>query len=268
MGGPTTGIEVAKTLEKLGRLNEALDVARSIGTARAAPGEPRVFGEARAAADALAAKLAARIPSLVIDVRGVPDGAAAVVRVDRTAVPAAALGSPRAVDPGAHVVTAEVAGRRAARVEVSVDEAQRLPVVLTLAPVVASSAAPAGQPGPRAPVDTTAGGGGLSTLGIVAFGAAGAGVAVGAVTGIASLAKASSAKQGCHGNVCPAANRGDADASTSLATASDVAFGVAILGVAVGVYEIVTRRPPPPHPTPARLDPLLLPGGAGVLVRF
>src|SRR5262249_51365577 len=74
MGVPSTGVEVAKTLDKLGRLTEARDLALGIAQGPPKPGEPRAFIAARAEAEKLADAIASRIPALVIEVRGAPSG--------------------------------------------------------------------------------------------------------------------------------------------------------------------------------------------------
>ncbi len=262
MGVPTTGLEVAKTLAKLGRLTEAREVALGIATAMAQAGEPRVFSEARAEADKLAERLGPRIPSLVIEVKGVPDGAEVTVRVDKARLPSEALGLPRRVDPGKHVVSAEAAGVSPARAEITVEEGEKKPITLTLgargdvtndAPKIAPPASDSG---------------GVPTLALVGFVGGGVGFVVGSFAGIGSLAKASSAKLGCHGNVCPLHNQADADASTTLANVSDVGFAVAIVGAGVGISALDTQTPSAPPSAKASFVPFVTPFGAGALFRL
>jgi hypothetical protein len=262
MGVPTTGLEVAKTLAKLGRLTEAREVAIGIASAKAAAGEPRVFTDARAEADKLAERLEPRIPSLVIEVKGVPEGAEVVVRVDKSRLPTEALGLPRRVDPGKHVVTAEVAGVSPARAVVTVEEGEKKPVTLTVGGPSEDAKEPPKLP---PPVATDAG---APPLAIVGFVGGGVGLVVGTLAGIGSLSKASSAKLGCHGNVCPLRNQSDADASAALADVSDVGFVIAIAGAAVGVYALVSQKPTPPPSAKASFTPYLTPFGGGAVLRF
>jgi hypothetical protein len=63
---------------------------------------------------------------------------------------------------------------------------------------------------------------------------------VGSVTGWMSLSKASSAKKHCDGNVCTPEARDDLDTSLKLARVSDVSFGVALVGAAVGVIALIS----------------------------
>ena len=64
MGVPTTGIEVARTQIRLGRLVEARDTALKVSRYPVKRREPRPFTDARTEALQLASELAARIPSL------------------------------------------------------------------------------------------------------------------------------------------------------------------------------------------------------------
>ena len=72
-----------------------------------------------------------------------------------------------------------------------------------------------------------------------AFGVAGVGVAVGAVTGILALGHASDARKGCEGSTCLSSTSGDFDAAHTLATVSTIAFVVGGLAAAAGVANVV-----------------------------
>lgn len=76
----TTGIEVARVLEKLGRLVEAREVAAEVAAIPAAPGESPALTSARNAAAALLKGLDARVPSVTVRMRGASSDA--VLRVD------------------------------------------------------------------------------------------------------------------------------------------------------------------------------------------
>src|SRR5262249_13056293 len=72
---PTTGIEVAKMLDKLGKPGAALVAARDVLAIPVASGEPKPFTEAREKARKLAAALESRVPTLTVNVTGAPAGA-------------------------------------------------------------------------------------------------------------------------------------------------------------------------------------------------
>src|SRR5580692_6857338 len=107
---PTTALEVARTQIALGKLVEAHDKLLAMDRIPATPDEPRPFVEARAAAETLGNDVEARIPTLKITILGLSAGATPTVLVDGTEIPPAALMAKRAIDPGHHVVTANVEG--------------------------------------------------------------------------------------------------------------------------------------------------------------
>ncbi|HVY46182.1 MAG TPA: hypothetical protein VHB21_09900, partial [Minicystis sp.] len=234
MNVPTTAIEVARTEIALGQLVEARETALRIGRMPKGKREPAAFSKARAEADAMTSDLAARIPSLEIRIEGLPPGARAHVTIDGAAVPDATLGLPRKTNPGGHVLVATAPGFAEVKQSVTLAEKQELPVVLTFG-AAASPAASAGQSAAAAgpPADEHPAGG-RSPLVYVGFGAGAVGIAVGAVTGVLSLSKASSAKSKCRADgSCPTTAQGDIDASKTFAVVSDVGFGVGIAGVAL-----------------------------------
>lgn len=156
MGVPTTGLDLAKGLVALGLLMEARTTALDVAQFPVEPREPRAFSNARAAATALVEELAARIPSLVIQVRD-PPGIAAQVFIDGVSMPIEALGLPWKVNPGEHVVAVTAAGFQAQRRTLVVNEGDSLTVDLALSPGssqadVAPPAVPAhtAKPGARA----------------------------------------------------------------------------------------------------------------------
>ncbi|XXX74182.1 PEGA domain-containing protein [Sorangium sp. So ce134] len=205
---PTTSIEVAKTLAAIGRLSEARELASTIASSRAAPGEPWPFTQARRRADALRGELDQRIPRL--KVRITPNPAGARLKVDGQEVKASAEGS--AIDPGNHWVEVEADGYLGARQRVYVPEKEvtTLDVALT--------------PKPPSRVSPWAVGG---------FVASGAGLAVGLGAGAAYLGARSDLEQACRQGTssCTDGARGSAN---TLGWVSNVGFGLAIAGAAVG----------------------------------
>lgn len=178
MGVPTTGLDLAKALEKLGKLVEARAIALEVTRIPAKPREPEAFTEARPAAQALADQLEARIPALEFRISGPPEGTAAQVLVDGEPVPPAALSFPRKVNPGEHTVEASAEGFGSERRDVTAAEGKTVPVEIALTPLPGATASapqggagPApdsgGDRGPSAPVWAwVAGGAGLVALGV------------------------------------------------------------------------------------------------------
>ncbi|WP_437818093.1 hypothetical protein [Sorangium sp. So ce1078] len=175
---PTTGLDLARADEALGRLLEARETAYEVVHLPLGKDEPPAFTQARAAAAAMVEQLDARIPSLVLRVEGASlDQLDA--RVDGQPIPRAALPYPRKLNPGRHEVVVAAPGFQTERREVTLKEAERAPVEVRIALVPGPSTGPqagggGGQPPPegappepRAPVPVwawAAGGVGLAAL--------------------------------------------------------------------------------------------------------
>lgn len=290
---PTTGIRLGKAQEKLGKLVEARDAWLEVARHPVAPDEPKAFTAARQEATTLAAAVEKRIPSVTVTVSGVPADVELDVAVDGVSVPPAAATLPRKVNPGAHHLsvsapgyliqeqdfTLEEAESRTLNVELARDPNAAAPPVVPPTEPVAPAPAPA--PGPIAapPGDPQAdSGGGSSTLTIVGFTLAGVGVVVGGVTGIMSATKTSDIKAGCEGTRCPEDSQSDIDSAKTLATVSNIGFGVGILGLGVGILGLVmdssgaAQRAAPPAPRAAKrrftLTPVVGLGSFNVLGKF
>jgi hypothetical protein len=265
MGVPTTGIEVARTLAALGKLREARDVAVAVTRIPARPGEPRVFGEARRAADELARGLAARIPSLTLEIRGVQSVSEVRVLLDDAPLEPHAIGRPQELDPGQHTVVVSAPGYAEQRLRSSLSEGEQETLEVTLIAVrprtdVLTVTAP-----PAPPLDSD---GDTSPLVFIGFGAGAAGVLVGGVAGAMSLSRTSAARELCAGDDCPPSARDDIEAAETLATVSNVGFGVALVGIGVGVYGLLSSGGSEQPVGALRVRPMLGLRSAGVQGRF
>lgn len=280
---PTTGLEVAKTQAALGLLVEARDTALRVMRTPESRGEPPPFKQARDGASALTEELEGRIPSLTVTVKNVPEGATAAVTIDDAPVPGEALGSPRKLDPGHHVIVAK-AGSVDAKQEVDLAEKERKEVAIEL-PAAAATPAASSAGEPNGGAEQPAGGGGKSgfskAMMFGGFGLAGAGVIAGAVTGVMSMSKTNGVKSsaGCNGTVCGPAEYNDISSARSLATISTVSFITAGVGAVVGVVGMLTGNSSaaPSSTTPekapgeestSRIEPWLGFGAAGLRGTF
>ncbi len=150
MGVPTTGLDLAKAQKALGLLIEARATALDVVRMPVLASEPEAFTNARPLAAELAAKLEARIPSIVVTVKGLPAGVEVSVLVDGAVMPASALALPRKINPGTHVIQISVPGFDLERREVMLAEGESLPIELVLKPLVALTKEPAAKPAPSA----------------------------------------------------------------------------------------------------------------------
>ncbi len=230
---PTLTLDWARSLVGLGQLVEAQEryelIIREGVDARA----PQSWQHALIAAKAELAALKPRLSWVTITVKGSNDP---YVTVDGVAVPAAAIGVRRAVNPGAREVAVVANGfldrhqtlnlaegeEGSVSFELEVDPAQQVvPVVApSPAPVVATAAA---APRSRVPI-------------YVAFGVGGAGLLVGGITGALWLGKRSTLEKNCPDpNDCSPENADTVNAYHTLGTISGAGFVVGLAGVATGV---------------------------------
>lgn len=236
---PTTGLELARALAAVGQLVEARDTTLRITRNPEKPNEPAPFKAARDAAASLNDELAARIPSLTINVKNVPDGATASVTIDGTALPSELIGQPRKLDPGHHVIAAK-AGTAEGNQEVDVAEKDSKEVTIELtAQAAPSDTKPDDQTGETPPPADESSSHGSPLLIWGGFGLAGAGVIAGSITGVLAMSKANNVKNSgqCqnNGTLCNPSEDGDISSGKTMATISTVSFIVAGVGAVVGV---------------------------------
>lgn len=282
MHAPTSGLEVARAQVDLGLLLEARDALLRVLRIEVPPGN-KPFAEAHAKADALNNELEPRIPSLLVHVKGLPADATPTIELDGVAVPTAAQHLPRRLNPGHHVVTAS-AGTAHARGEAQLEEGKAAEITLTMVitggpppkaaatpvlpnAIAGAAHAPSAEAATVAPAKT----GGLRPITWVAFGVAGAGVVVGSVTGLMSIADKSAAQSGCtSNNQCPPATHADIESARSLAAISTIAFIVAGASGAAGVVSLFIARPAPQTAgtNSASLTPWIGFGSAGLAGSF
>jgi hypothetical protein len=135
MGVPTTGLDLARGLAARGQLIRARSVALAVERMPASPSEPKAFTNAREAAGQLARGLEARIPALVIEVKGPKAGAKVDVAVDGEMVPPGRLGRAWKVDPGEHAVAAAAEQFQLELKTVQVNEGEWARVTIPLRPL-------------------------------------------------------------------------------------------------------------------------------------
>jgi len=231
---PITAFELGRTLALDGQLVEAREVLLSVARIPVRKNESQKAAQARAEAEALAADLKPRLGSILVKVKGTPP-ASMTIRVDGVDIPPEAATSPRIVNPGRHVVELEADGNTS-RAEVTVAEGQSAEVSID-APVTASPDPTPPEP-PPPPAESPSRSSKVLVYG--GFGAAALGIAVGTVTGLMTLSKASSLDEVCNGDRCPPSAQGDLDSVSTTGMISTVSFVVAAIGAGVGIYGLVS----------------------------
>jgi hypothetical protein len=182
---------------------------------------------------------------------GAPRGAE--VRLDETPLGAPSLGLELPVDPGAHTISASAAGRRDVAERLVLGKGERRSVKLVLktdAPPAASSPDSIGKPPP--PEAEPAAADPVRPDRTALYAAAGvgaAGVAVGLITGALVFRQKSTVDAHCVGVRCDSQGKQAADDARPLATASNIAFGVGLAGLAVGAILWLTTNDEAPAAT-------------------
>jgi hypothetical protein len=201
---------------------------------------------ARADAGRELGELLARIPSIVVAVRG----ADAAVTVDGKPVPPATLRAPIRLNPGPHAVVATVAGRAPVAATVTLvegDAPQRVDLVFPeVAKVVLPEVPKIAPPKPPAEPPVLPPKRGSLVPGVVGLGVGGAGLLAGVVLSAVAKSKATTATEACKdlpggGLSCPTSARPDIELAQTLATGANVAFVAGGVVAATGLVLVLVR---------------------------
>jgi hypothetical protein len=236
---PTLTLGLARTQAKLGKFVAAQEsynrIIREWANNAAAP---QPFKDAVEAAKSEVTAVSAKVATITVTVEGPTNP---LVTLDGQAVPSAALGLKRPVDPGPHKIAATADGYKPAEAAFSVAEGGTAAATLKMekasGAVVAGAAAPAAEPGAPAsePGADTGGKSSNKTLALVAFGVGGAGLLVGAITGLVAVGKAGDLKDQCNAdNKCPATAQDTVDGYKSMGMISTIGFVIAGVGGIAG----------------------------------
>jgi hypothetical protein len=280
---PTLLLGYARAEAGLGKVVNAAEAYNRIVREGVAPGAPQVFVDALAAAKAEVGAVQARIATVTVTITGPSDPK---VTIDDTPVPTAALGVRRPIDPGSHVVKATADGFDPGQTTFTVADAGSTTASLTLTKSAAAavaavpapaaggteSAAPAGSPSQPASADSGASastGSTQRTLGIVGMGVGGAGLVLGAVTGVLAMGKHSSIQSACGGSTCPASESSDISSYHSLAGISTVGLiaGAVLAGGGAVLFFTAPHGSSGPT-TGATVQPFIGLGTVGAFGRF
>jgi hypothetical protein len=258
---PSIALMRARSLAKLGRLLDAIDVYEQTAHVRLQPGAPDAYVKAVQTARAEVEDVRARVPRLKITLTGVEPSENPEVTIDDKPTPAALLGVERPMNPGSHHVAVLVSGQIRATRELSLDEAKSYAVELdatvkAAAPVATAPEKPpdaavvptAAPIAPEVPPNTSSAPAASSqrTLGYVAVGAGAAGLALGTYTGLVALHHKSQLDDVCHPG-CPQSSASDLTGFRSNRTISWVSYGVGIAAGATGILLLSVGQPEHEH---------------------
>lgn len=257
---PSFLVLLARARVGQGRLVEAYEIYRTIIREGVQPDKPEAFKRALAEAKQEVKTLEPRLAWVTVNVVGASPEEVEVT-LNGSVIPSAALGAQRPADPGVLRVEAKAPGYRTAETTVELREGQHLPP-LELRMVELPKPPPSVQITREQPVMTADGGEpalvSQSTLGYIALGLGGAGLAVGTVTGIIAIDRRQELDDvPCvytDGNVCYAADD-QATVSSALAarddlktfsTAATISFIAGGALAATGILLLLTAPDEPP----------------------
>jgi hypothetical protein len=200
--------------------------------------DPPSWKQANREAMELSDQLESRIAWLTVSV---VDASKPVVKIDGKPIPPAALGVPRATNPGVREISVSADGFHTRSMQVKLGEGTRRSILVALRrsaqresaqreelpPVVA-------EPSDQEQADPI--------LGYSLLGVGGVGILVGSVMGILTLDRKASLDSVCNDRTCPASAESDLDAYNALGTASGIAFGVGVASAAAGTSLLLTTR--------------------------
>jgi hypothetical protein len=246
------------------------------------PGAPQVFVDAVNDAKKEIDAVGARVAKVRISVTGCDNPK---VTLDDAPMSSAALGVSRPVDPGSHVVKATAEGCKPGEASFTVSEGKESEATVTLTKDESTpppnnpppnnpppNNPPPNNPPPSNPPPPASGMSGLKIGGFIALGVGGAGLILGAVTGLLATGKASTLKDTCQksGNNWVCANdQSDAIASyKTSATLSTVGFIVGGVGVAAGLVMILVAPKPKETAASAWIRPYVGAGEIGAVGAF
>ena len=278
---PTISLGVARAHAALGKLVSAQEHYSKITHEVVPPNASTQFLEAVQDAQRELPALAARVPAVIIIVKG---SDAPKVMLDDAEVSAAALGVRRPADPGKHIVRATGVGVSPVETSVTLAEGKTETVTIELKPGPGGlppagatpppslppgpGAPPGATPPPPEPADTSAPL--RRTIGFVGIGVGGASLILGAVTGGLALSKHGTLATNCpNGHCAPnstSTNQPIIDSYTLLGNISTAGFVLGGVFAATGIILVATA--PKAAAKTGMIMPVVGPGFTGLVGKF
>jgi hypothetical protein len=267
---PITGVDLCKVHASLAQPVEAREVCLGVGRIPPLAGETPRSQDARNEAARVAEDMKPKIAIVRLHIMGVPQGREPTVLVDGAAVPLAALGEARAVNPGRHELIAKIGRGPETRSTIDLAPGESKDVTLPVqAPPNDEPVGPyPGGPGERPPPRER-----TNTLAVTGFVIGGIGVGVGAVTGIIALSDKSDLESKCADKICGRADHSALDAAKTMGNVSTAAFIIGGVGLGVGLYAMLSApssrastgqgKPARAATSRATITPDFGPGGVG-----
>jgi hypothetical protein len=226
----------------VGRLVEGTENLQRVVREPLGPNAPTAFVQAVERAKKVLVVAEPKIARLTLFVE--PD--AATVTIDGVAVPQAAIGTARPIDPGSHVVDVRAPGYTHAMQTVTLNTSQVASVTIKLEklpePIEPTEPEPPAPPPKKVepeppPVHIApppSEGSATRTIGTVSFVIGGVALAAGATFGLFALDRKNALDRACNGTDCPEDARDTLDAAQRWAVASTVCFVVGGAAITAG----------------------------------
>ena len=249
-----TLINLAQCEEKVGKLSDAL--GHWVDARARAQSENNA--DIQIEAEKRAKALEARLPHLTIVLaKNAPPGTE--VSRDGVVLGSISLGQSASVSPGKHEIVVKAPGRKDARTEISLAEAETKTVNVDVGEVDPNATTKS----PPTTAETKDGNAsGTSPLVYVGFGTAIVGLTVGTITGLVALGAASKAKDNCPNTACPTQDKlDDVESGRTMGTVSTIGFAVMGAGIAVGVVGLLTSNKTTGKREPPKTTLMWGPGG-------
>jgi hypothetical protein len=244
---PTNVLMIGQAEEGLGHFAAALTVYERLAAEPIPGSAPRPFLEALQGAKQRIRALLARVPSLLIVVRGLAAGEQAEVRVDGQPF-TGDLATAVRLDPGDHVVSLDVPGHPHKEQRVTLPEKGGVvEVQLSVAATGETALPPPPQPTATPTVEhetvvvPPSHEGGSIVPAMVFYGVGVAGIATGAVAGAISLGNVGDLRNRCASNHCTSAQQSEIDSTKTLGWVSTIGFGVGAAGAVTGTVLLLLR---------------------------
>jgi len=262
----------------LGRLVSARETFLKITREQLDPKAPPAFKRAYEDATNELTAIEPRIGSLRIALTGpgAADASKVTVKLDEQSVTSALIGVHRPIDPGKHVVTANVPGRDPVTQEVTITDGEKKDIALEVQTPTAptDTSGQGGGGGTQTPTETPKGMSTLRIIGIGGMALGGAGIIAGGVfTGLffSKKGEANDAFNACP-KPCPQAKQDEITALDTAAASRGTAAAVALVAGGVfagaGVALFILGGKKPAKPTTALVLPFVSPNGLGVVGQF
>jgi hypothetical protein len=254
---PVTGFELGKTHLLMGHVMQAHEMFQKIGRIPPALEESERSAAARAEAIRLSADLEPRVPTLRIRLKLPPD-ATATVRIDDDAIVTTGAVTPRAVDPGTHVLVARAGEGPEERVTIQLAEGETKDVELApqwiptkIVPPTSTQVVYLRQTNP---------------LVFVGFIASSVTLTITGVSAVLAVNAAGRAREGCGRDYCPQFVRDDdITIMRTWVAATVIGAGATLVFFALGVVSI---GKPTNERVVSGIKPYVGPGAAGFVGRF